>query len=90
MQPHNLTNENSSYIKGLIRRTHRNKMSTLCQSVDYHKIESCLLAVSGNPTMKSIEMTSHFDSGMCVVVVILPDVYVQLSLADILDIWPCS
>jgi hypothetical protein len=64
IQRHNLTDENSRYARCLISRTHRNKVSTLRQSVHYYKIESCLLAVSGNPTIKSIEITSHFDSGM--------------------------
>jgi hypothetical protein len=62
MQPHNSSDENTSYVRCLIRRMHRNKMSTLHQSVDCQKIKSCLLAVNGNPTMKSSEMTSHFNS----------------------------
>jgi hypothetical protein len=37
MEPHNIVDENSSYVRCLIRRTPRNKMSTLHQSVDYHK-----------------------------------------------------
>jgi hypothetical protein len=37
MQPHNLTDENSFYLRCLIHHTHRNTMSTLRQSVDYHK-----------------------------------------------------
>jgi hypothetical protein len=36
MKPHNITDENSSYFRCLIRHMHRNKMSTLHQSVDYH------------------------------------------------------
>jgi hypothetical protein len=37
VQPHNITDENSSYVRCLIRHTHMNKMSTLRQSVNYHK-----------------------------------------------------
>jgi hypothetical protein len=64
MQPHNLIDENSSYVRCLICRTHWNKMSTLHQSVDYHKNRVMSPSVSGNPTMKSIEMTSHLNFGI--------------------------
>jgi hypothetical protein len=37
MQPHNLTDENSSNVRCLICRTHRNKVITLRQSVYYYK-----------------------------------------------------
>ena len=37
MQPHNLTDENSHYVRCLIRRAHRNNVSTLLQSVYYYK-----------------------------------------------------
>jgi len=84
MQPHNLTDENYIYAMFLIRHAHRNKMITLRQSFDYHKIELCLLAVSANPTMKSIEMTSHFDSRI-VCGCSNPTRYVHPSPADIIN-----
>jgi hypothetical protein len=37
MQPHNLTDENSSHVRCLILHMHRNKVSTLRQSVYYYE-----------------------------------------------------
>jgi hypothetical protein len=37
MQPHNIFDENSSYVRCMIHHMHRNQMITLCQSVDYLK-----------------------------------------------------
>jgi hypothetical protein len=51
MQPHNLTDENSCYVRCLIRRTHRNKVSTLRQSVYHHKnrvVSPCRQGQSNN------------------------------------------
>jgi hypothetical protein len=46
-------------------------------------IKSCILNVIGNPTIKSIEITSHFNLVSHMVVIILLGVDAQPSLAGI-------